>query len=285
MLTQSARLASAAALLRDQMRTAAARPPPGAWYPRGRAVRVAAACPPPLSRHLWGKRAAEHVASGQNQQRTYRWQGGCHQGAGAGQQGGARAYGNAAISGLALLSAAGGGGMLHAGVARADGMAQVTSASDGPEPEPATVARNDGPAAKLQQLLSDLQTLIMVLVAKGVDGFYDLVARIRPLVSEALGSAKGLLDQLQPLLADCIDRLKALVSQYQSAVPAADSAASVQGGEENKERDRVPRAAGEEAAAPAPVPAAAKTAESEQSFYQKYGWLIIAGSIIGTIQA
>ena len=280
--------------------------------PRGartlNAVRVAAACPQLSFRQLH-RVASRHASTtagwSQQKQRAHRWQG-SQQDAGAGadaeEQGGARAYCRTAIDGLAMLSAAGAFGLLHGGMppARSDGL---TSASDGPRPEPDAVScevdLGEVLLEKLQLLLSDLQTLlakaiqqIKVLVAKAFDGFNDQLAKAQPLVddllaktqsmmAEAMDTAKGLLSQLQPLLAYCMDKHQAIVSQ------SADNAAPAQA---TTDAHAAPALAGAQEGAAPPAPTSTKKADllsgttstaAEQSFYQKYGWMIIAGSIIG----
>jgi hypothetical protein len=297
---------SASALVTGQMWRAA---PLGTRNLNARCV--AAACPQLSFRQLHCV-ASRHASSqpttagwSQQQQRAYRWQGSEDAGAGTGaeQQGGARS--------LAMLSAAGACGLLHGGIppARSDGL-QVTSASDGPRPEPDAVAREidlgEVILEKLQALLSDLQTLLVkaiqqikVLVAKAFDGFNDQLAKAQPLMdnllakaqsmmAEAMDTAKGLLSQLQPLLSSCIDKLQAIVSEYQSTtvVPADNEAPA----KATTDAHAAPALVGTKEGATLPAPTSINTADllsgttstaAEQSFYQKYGWMIIAGSIIG----
>jgi len=299
---------SAAALVTGQMWRAA---------PRGARTlntgRVAAAFPQLSFRqlHLVSSRHASSEPTtadwSQQKKRACRWQG--HQqdagtGAGAQEQGGARAYCRPVIDGLAMLSAAGAFGLLHGGMppARSDGL-QVTRASDGPRNEPDAVSQEvdlgEVLLKKLQALLSDLQTLlakaiqqIKVLVAKAFDGFNDQLAKAQPLMddllaqaqsmmAEAMVTAKGLLSQLQPLLAYCMAKLQAIVSE------SADNAAPAKA---TTDAHAAPALAGAQEVVAPPAPTSTKTADllsgttstaAEQSFYQKYGWMIIAGSIIG----
>ena len=271
---------SASALVTGQMWRAA---PLGTRNLNARCV--AAACPQLSFRQLHCV-ASRHASSqpttagwSQQQQRAYRWQGSEDAGAGTGaeQQGGA-AYCRPAIDSLAMLSAAGACGLLHGGIppARSDGL-QVTSASDGPRPEPDAVAREidlgEVILEKLQALLSDLQTLL---------------AKAQSMMDEAMDTAKGLLSQLQPLLSSCIDKLQAIVSEYQSTtvVPADNEAPA----KATTDAHAAPALVGTKEGATLPAPTSINTADllsgttstaAEQSFYQKYGWMIIAGSIIG----